>query len=147
MRLNSLIPFFFFLLVLFGVACTPKSRPIDYGSDVCHYCKMTIVDKQHGAEAVTSKGKVYKFDAVECLSWFENENSELEYAFELVNNFMAPGELINAQESTFLISKAVPSPMGAFLSAFNSEEEAKKLQSNKGGDLFSWEEIKKQIRK
>ena len=28
---------------------------------------MTIVDRQHAAEAVTSKGKVFKFDAIECM--------------------------------------------------------------------------------
>ena len=28
---------------------------------------MTIVDPRYGAELVTTKGKVYKYDAVECL--------------------------------------------------------------------------------
>ncbi|MCC6725443.1 MAG: hypothetical protein IT258_13125, partial [Saprospiraceae bacterium] len=44
-------------------ACTPTAEPISFGEDMCAHCKMTIVDEQFAAEAVSQKGKVYKFDA------------------------------------------------------------------------------------
>ena len=56
-----------FLLVLALMACTPEKQPIHYGQDDCSYCKMTIVDQRYGAEALTKTGKVYKYDAVECM--------------------------------------------------------------------------------
>ena len=55
------------ILFLSLAACTVAPVPINFGSDGCHFCKMTIVDKQHAAELVTSKGKAYKYDAIECM--------------------------------------------------------------------------------
>ena len=47
------------VLMLLFFSCNVSPKPIEYGSDGCHYCKMTIVDKVHAAEMVTKKGKVY----------------------------------------------------------------------------------------
>jgi copper chaperone NosL len=55
------------LLVLLLLACNPESQPINYGADMCEFCRMSIVDQRFGSEIVTQKGKVYKFDAVECM--------------------------------------------------------------------------------
>ncbi|MCB0620489.1 MAG: hypothetical protein KDC41_17650, partial [Saprospiraceae bacterium] len=55
------------LCIFLFLACRPAPQPIEYGSDLCDYCKMTIVDRQHAAEAVTGKGRAYRFDAIECL--------------------------------------------------------------------------------
>ncbi|MDX1666462.1 MAG: nitrous oxide reductase accessory protein NosL [Saprospiraceae bacterium] len=128
-----------FILFLFS-ACSPQPSPIEYGADMCDYCKMTIVDARHAAELVTDKGKVFKFDAIECLLPFRNE-SDQSFAFILVNDFAEPGELIDATSSTYLISRAIPSPMGAYLSAFSRSEVAKEIQRDKGGALYDWNGI------
>lgn len=122
-------------------SCTPTPEPIDYGSDVCHFCKMTIVDQQHAAELVTQKGKIFKFDAIECLLNFQKENTETKFAFRLVNVFESPKELNKAEESFFLISKAIPSPMGAYLTAFKNEATAQEALTSKGGKLFNWQTL------
>lgn len=125
------------------MACSPKPQDINYGEDACAYCKMTIVDRQHAAEAVTQKGRVYKFDAVECLLQHVEDAEEGEAAFAhlLVNDFFEPGQLIEAQSSHYLISPEVPSPMGAFLSGFQDEAAAERLQAEKGGQTFTWPEL------
>jgi copper chaperone NosL len=120
------------------LACAPKPKPIEYGADGCEYCKMTIVDNQYAAEAVTDKGRVYKFDAIECMVNYTLNNPETEMAFLLVNHFTQPGELISVDKSTFLISKNMPSPMGAFLSAYPSPALAAKMQKEKEGTLYNW---------
>ena len=128
------------LLVLSG--CNVSPQAIDYGNDGCHFCKMTIVDKVHGAEIVTNKGKVYKFDASECMINFLDEfedSSEIKHF--LTNHFTEPEVLIDATKATFLISENVPSPMGAFLTAFKDKNEAEKIQSEKGGTMYSWEKL------
>lgn len=125
-------------LAFLASACTPKAKPIEYGADACAYCKMTIVDKQHAAESVTDKGKVYKFDAIECMVNFSAQEKEMKFAYTLVNTYTEPGELRAASESTFLISKNLPSPMGAYLSAFPNRETAEAMQKEKGGDLYDW---------
>lgn len=127
------------LLIFFSCNVAPKA--IDYGNDGCHFCKMTIVDKVHAAEIVTKKGKVYKFDATECMVNFLNDFDTSEIALYLSNNYTEPETLIDATQATFLISKNIPSPMGAFLSAFKTKADAIKTQSDKGGSLYSWEEL------
>ena len=46
-------------------SCSKTPQPINYGTDMCHFCQMTIVTKTHAAQMVTTKGKQYKFDAIE----------------------------------------------------------------------------------
>lgn len=126
-------------LLLLLIACTPEPKPIDYGLVPCSFCKMTIVDRQHAAEAVTKKGRVYQFDAIECMiNYLDQAGNDGDYAFLLVNDYAAPGELVDARTSTFLISPQLPSPMGAFLSAFAGETAAREMQVAKGGDLYDW---------
>jgi copper chaperone NosL len=132
---------FLFLPVLFLVACNISPQPINYGEDACHYCTMTIVDQQHAAQIVTDKGKAYKFDAIECMLNYHRENEEINPELYLVNNFMNPGELIDATKATYLISKNIPSPMGEYLSAFQTKEAADKTKMKYEGKLYTWQEI------
>ena len=123
-------------------SCTPEPEAIEYGYDMCHYCKMTIMDQQHAAEAVTDKCKVYKFDAIECMANFAAENKDMSFALLLVNDYMNPKKLIDAHSSHYLISQSLPSPMGAFLTAFDSEKNAKAMQETKGGEIYDWQSLK-----
>jgi copper chaperone NosL len=123
------------------MACNSKPVPIEYGVDACYFCKMTIVDKLHAAEVVTQKGKVYKFDATECMIHFMDEFDTSTIKHYLSNNYTEPESLIDATKATFLISKNVPSPMGGFLSAFKNKEDALKVQSTKEGAIYTWEEL------
>ena len=128
------------LLIFFSCNVSPKA--IDYGNDGCHFCKMTIVDKIHAAEVVTNKGKVYKFDASECMINFLKEFEDAsDVELYLTNNFTEPEELIDATKATFLISENIPSPMGAFLSAFKTRVEAENTITEKGGKLYTWKEL------
>ncbi|GAA4895064.1 hypothetical protein GCM10023311_19720 [Flaviramulus aquimarinus] len=102
---------------------------------------MTIVDKVHAAEIVTKKGKVYKFDATECMINFLKEFESSEIKLYLSNNYTEPEALIDATTATFLISENIPSPMGAFLSAFKNDVDAKKTQADKGGHVYTWTEL------
>jgi len=132
------------LLLLF-FSCNVSPQPIDYGNDGCHFCKMTIVDKVHAAEIVTKKGKIYKFDATECMINFMKEFGNSEIALYLSNNYTKPEELIDATKATFLISENIPSPMGAFLSAFENIADAEKIQTKKSGILYTWQELLKHL--
>ena len=134
-------PVILVFIILLLNACSPRPKAIAYGTDGCHYCRMTIVDKVHGAELVTKKGKVFKFDAVECMVNYRKEIDTLEVALYLSNHYTIPGELINATTATFLISKNIPSPMGAFITTFENRSDALKVKSEKGGELYSWGEL------
>jgi copper chaperone NosL len=133
------------LLVVLAIgfsACNNGPQPISYSQDACDFCRMTIVDKQHAAQIVTEKGRNYKYDAIECMvndlkDWDRPTADQL-----LVTDYANPGKLTNAKNAQYLISKNIPSPMGAFLSAFESPIELKKAQEQWGGEAFNWEELK-----
>ena len=102
---------------------------------------MTIVDKVHAAEIVTNKGKIYKFDASECMINYMKEFDVSQIKLYLTNIYTEPETLVDATEATFLISNNVPSPMGAFLTAFKTKEDAQKVQTEKEGRLYTWDEL------
>lgn len=129
-------------LVLFiSMSCEVSPKPINYGSDVCHFCSMTIVDKQHAAQVVTQKGKTFKFDAVECMVNHLKDVDVASMELFLVNDYQTPGDLIDATNATFLISKGIPSPMGEYLSGFQSKVEAENVEAENNGKLYSWNEL------
>ncbi|WP_339710434.1 nitrous oxide reductase accessory protein NosL [uncultured Kriegella sp.] len=133
---------FLFMPLLVFISCSVKPEPIDYGSDGCHFCSMTIVDQQHAAQIVTSKGKAFKFDAAECMMNYLRDMNTADVALYLTNTYHRPGELTDAIKATYLISENIPSPMGEFLTAFDSEEAAKNVQLESQGKLFTWQELK-----
>lgn len=140
----------YYLLIIFICACSCSihERPIHYGEDDCDYCKMTIMDHRYGSELVTQKGKVYTFDAAECLIDFLYNNEEIGATakFLLVTPYTRPDHLIDATQATFLVSKEMPSPMGAYLTAFSERPVAEEFQQENGGDLYTWEEVFKDFR-
>ncbi len=136
---------FLLIILLILCGCKVEPEPINYGSDACHYCSMTIVDKQHAAQYVTKKGKVFKFDSIECMMNDLKEVDDTELAMYLVNGYDNPGNLIDATKATYLISENIPSPMGEFLSVFENKEAADMVQSEQTGELFTWQELKERF--
>lgn len=117
--------YFIFLGIIFSsilVSCNISPQQIEYGTDACHYCNMTIVDRQHSAQLVTTKGKAYKYDAIECMVHsLQDEMKDTEMALYLVADFNQPGQLMDATMASYLVSDQIASPMGANLSAFENE--------------------------
>jgi Predicted lipoprotein involved in nitrous oxide reduction len=131
-------------LALILSSCNVKQQEIYYGEDICHYCSMTIVDRQHAAQLVTDKGKAYKFDAIECMVNYLAEDSK-PIALYLVADYTKPEVLIDAKKATFIISSNIPSPMKANLSAVASKAEAEDLKASKGGELYTWDTLLDQL--
>jgi copper chaperone NosL len=128
-------------------ACSRSPEPILYGKDACTHCKMTIMDKRFASEVITTKGKIFKFDAVECLAAFLKENPEIasnEKSIFLVNDFSHPGQFVDARKSWFLTDNSLSSPMGANLAAFSTESSAKAVAKNGLAKVFTWTALLKQ---
>ena len=134
------------LTLLLVTSCKVEQEEINYGKDGCLFCSMTIVDNQHAAELVTAKGKVYKYDAIECLINDLKRRDSAEIGMLFVNDYSNPGDLISAETATYLISEGVPSPMGAFLSGFSNKADAEEVKTENGGELFDWQAVRKQIK-
>ena len=148
--MNRFLNIFPVIPLLFIMACNPESQPINYGSDMCEFCRMSIVDQRFGSEIVTQKGKVYKFDAVECMINYLDKKVEDEtrLKFILTNTLDRPGDLVDVQDCKFLISENMPSPMGAFINPFVDNKIATGNQAENSGTIHDWiglrDEVKKQ---
>ncbi len=129
------------------LGCSKEISPIDYGKDQCAHCRMTIVDKKYGSEIVTSKGKVYKFDAAECTINYilDNKAEESDLEMILVTDLAQPEKFIDARTASFLISNKLRSPMGENISSFPDMETAKKFQSEFGGEIYEWKTLKEML--
>ncbi|MCB0480191.1 MAG: nitrous oxide reductase accessory protein NosL [Flavobacteriales bacterium] len=100
---------------------------------------MSITDQRYGTEIVTEKGKIYTFDSIECMIDY-TEESGVKAAQQLVTSILNPGVLIDAKGTFVIKCKAMPSPMGRYLTAFPSKEEAQKIIDEKGGEILPWDE-------
>ncbi|MBP9191646.1 MAG: nitrous oxide reductase accessory protein NosL [Ignavibacteria bacterium] len=142
--MKNLKPYILLVTLFLLASCSKEVAQIKYGTDQCENCKMTLTDKKYGALIYTQKGKSFKFDAAECLLDYVKENkiSESEIDKYFVINLTEPGELINAAETIFLISPELRSPMGENISAFKNKADAEKYQTEFGGEIFSWDELK-----
>ena len=139
--MKKLITTFSLLSFLLFISCTVQPQKIEYGKDACHFCRMNIVDQQHAAQLVTKKGKAFKFDATECMINYLKEADTEEVALLLVADYNNPRNLIDANLATFIISENIPSPMGEFLTAVSTKEEALTLKKTKEGDIYTWDKL------
>src|SRR5947207_1685599 len=90
------------VLLLFS-GCSTQPTPINYGSDECALCKMGIIDQKFGAEIVTKKGKIFKFDSGECMVNFVREGNvkESDIASYWIVDAMQPKKLIGATKAFY----------------------------------------------
>lgn len=135
------------VLALFMNSCEVKPAKIEYGSDACHYCDMTIVAQQFASQLVTSKGRAYKYDAIECMVHsLQEQFPDTEMAYKLIAKFDEPGSLIDAESSSYLVSENLPSPMAEFLSGYKTQDAAQTNQDEFGGQVYSWAEIQAHLK-
>lgn len=135
--------------IAFGmVACSVRPEPLVFGQDACHTCKMTLMDNKYGAELVTRKGKVYKFDDMNCMLNFYNSGNESseDFTYIQVIDFANPEKLIDAQHAWYLKSDNIRTPMASGLAAFESEESLMQYKTEWKAILMSWGEVQTQFK-
>lgn len=133
--------FYLFAVILLLSSCSKSPEPIQYGRDSCDNCRMLISDPKYGSELITSKGKIYKFDSIECTADFYNNLNVEDINSIWVTDFLRPNEFININEGLFLRSKNLRSPMGLNLSAFSNATELNKIKEQYGGDEIRWNDL------
>jgi copper chaperone NosL len=125
------------LLLLAGTisGCDAGPQPIRYGQDECSECGMIISDRRFGAETITRKGKVFKFDDIGCMVSFleraaiprDSVKSGFAIDFNRANSFIA------LNEAVFLKSERLKSPMRSDCAAFATTGELEKVRDELGG--------------
>lgn len=134
------------LLVLAG--CDTAPQPIDYGKDECAECKMTLVDRHYGTQWISGKGKVFKFDDVNCMIEFAaREPSQSDGGARLfIVDFQRPNQFLPVGDAVFLKHKGLRSPMGSHIAAFASEQDLQGVLRQLGGEgtILRWDEVLKE---
>ena len=133
------------LLIISFSGCSTSPTPIRIGQDNCDFCKMTISDNRFGAEIITKKSKVYKFDDAHCITAFLHDKkiSPDEIAGVYFTDFNKPHELVNVKQVHLLQSPNLKSPMGGNIAAFSNEDSLVKILPVFPGNKISWENMQK----
>lgn len=117
--------------------------PIKLNVDNCSFCKMSIADGKYGAEVITQKGRVYKFDDIMCMVNYCKENTALKIESYYVLNFTQNNILIPAEKAFFLTGGDIHSPMRGNIIAFFKENDAKLFGTKLNAESITWKAILK----
>ena len=126
------------------IGCSFETEPIDYGKDICAFCKMTIMDKRFGTELVTSKGKVFKFDDLGCMIKYmkTSELHEADCKHIVMNNFEKPGDFVSFKQAIFVKTSSISSPMLGNVVSFDNETAAQNFaKSDTTSKSLSWIQV------
>jgi copper chaperone NosL len=126
-------------------ACSVGPEPIRYGQDNCHACKMTLTDRRFGAEIVTTKGRVYKFDDLNCMvDHLKSGNIAAENIAQMVAvDFKKKGEFVDVERAFFLQSERLKSPMRGDVASFSAQQDMEAVRAEiGGGKTMTWAEVK-----
>ena len=134
------------LAVCFSLSsCQTGPAPITIGKDNCSFCKMTISDARYGAELLTKKGKVYKFDDMHCVLAFLKsgslDNAEVKDIYLV--NFTADHALIKAGESFLLQGGDIHGPMNGNTIAFKNKDSMKDVSAELHATPVRWDQLYK----
>ncbi|HRZ32581.1 MAG TPA: nitrous oxide reductase accessory protein NosL [Flavobacterium sp.] len=133
---------YFFLIMMLTVSCaTKEADPIKLNIDGCEYCKMKIADGKFGAELITAKGRIYKFDDMHCMVNYHKENSSVKVQSFYIHDFNQMNVLIPAETAFYAQGGEINSPMHGNIIAVKTEDEAKNMATEFKANLTSWNEI------
>ena len=123
------------LLVLLAACSAPKPVPIVIGEDLCVFCEMLVSDPRYPAQLVSTTGKAYTFDSLECMLAFlhEGEVDADDVHSMWVTDFKQPGTLLEVEKARYLRSGELRSPMGLNVTAFRTLDELEDVRADVGG--------------
>lgn len=133
------------IYILAGCSVAPEK--IKLGVDHCNFCKMTISDSKYATEALTKKGKVFKYDDLHCLisDLYKNGDNNSEIKGIYVSDFCGKNELILKDKSYFLIGDEFHSPMGGNVACFSEIDSMKNYVKRMHGKELKWGALIKEL--
>lgn len=126
-----------------GAACGGNPPPIAYGEQGCDYCRMEIVDERYGGQLVTTTGKVYAFDSVECLAEFSATFDKSKVRMLRVADFARPGTLVPVEEARFYRDQRRSGPMGGGWLAVSAAADSAWIALNVTGAPAAWDDVRR----
>lgn len=137
---KAAVAIFVLSLGLFSSCGNTKPEPIVLNSDQCNFCKMSISDGRFGAEIITKKGRVYKFDDIVCMAHYVNENKADVGSF-YIHDYANENQLISAETAYYIEGGDIASPMRGNIAAFESKMKMEAFQNKLKATSVNWETI------
>ena len=127
-------------------SCDVKPEPFAYGKDLCEDCKMTIMEPNFGAEIITKKGRIFKFDDVHCVVNYlrSGKINSADIKQTLFIEYNNGASFVEAEKAQFVSSPKLKSPMNSNTAAFASAEAAQKMAAETGGTVKDWAAVQQQ---
>jgi copper chaperone NosL len=131
------------LLAFLFAACNPKGpEPIKLNAENCDFCGMMISDAKFGAELITDKGRIYKFDDVHCMIQYSKDHHIANARF-FVSIYDKNDALMPAETAYYIQGGDIKSPMMGNCIAFSSEAAAQEYLGKFNAKSVSWDDLEK----
>ena len=136
------------LFILFFISCSTEPQPLMVGKDECYFCKMPVADTKFGAEIITVKGKLYKFDDTGCLVNFlkiglgADEKIKNIFTVCYSNN----KKFSDVNKSFFLMSENFRTPMNSGIASFETRNEAEAFLKKFPGEILTWNQLQQKLK-
>lgn len=132
-----------FLIILTCFSCS-QSQPekIELNKDACYHCKMTISDLSFATEAITKKGRVFKFDDIACMLEYIKSNTVTENQY-WIGSFINKGEFIQADSAVFFYTEKLNSPMRGNIAAVNNWDISQIPYDTSEYKRYAWKDLVK----
>lgn len=133
-------------LLFFLASCTAGPQPFAYGKDQCEDCRMTIMEPHFGAELITKKGRVYKFDDAHCIGNFLKKSAvQKKDVSQLVFvDYTHAKNFIDGEKAWFVVGEKLQSPMNSNAAAFATKDEAEKKAAELRGTVKKWNRLQQE---
>lgn len=131
---------FLTIFFLLGIVFARDIPLIEYSKDKCAFCGMSVKNQNIGSIIYTKEGEKLTFCSIECAIGYYLKNEKKVKDIK-VPNFLDPSQFIDGKKAFYLKSENLKTPMGMNLSAYLTKEDAEKMQKEKGGYVYSWDEL------
>ncbi|HUC83257.1 MAG TPA: nitrous oxide reductase accessory protein NosL [Flavisolibacter sp.] len=134
-------------IVFLFSSCSAKPEPIVLGKDACEDCRMTIMEPRFGAEIITTKGRIFKFDDAHCVDNYIQKGKIAEGNIKqtLFVDYNNPASFVEGANVFFVTSPQLKSPMNSNSAAFASKDEADKKAAETGGKVSNWTSLRQSL--
>ncbi len=124
-------------------SCSVSPQPLKIGADNCSFCQMTISNPRFGAEILTTKGKVLKYDDISCLVTDMTTKKIAENDIHSIYSadFCGNHDLIDVKSSFFFKSENLRSPMAGNIAAFSNKDSMNFYMNSLSGEAVAWDDI------
>lgn len=122
-------------MIVLAACAETGPKEIAVGKDQCDNCKMTITEPKYATQLITEKGRLYKFDDINCMTDYEGSNAETTANAKTYVADFPTGKFIESSTATFIKGGDIKSPMGGNTQAYQDKAAAEKAATELNATL------------